>query len=132
MLAIIGGRQTGKTACLIEMSKETGYPILTATCGMADSIEHQAMKMNAHIPPVIPVSRMMLDSSIRAERVIVDELGLVIESLIGVKVVSASINGLAMLRGKPPSTDLSKLGIWNVIKLWRSERKRARSGGEGM
>lgn len=46
MLAIIGGRQTGKTTCLIEMSNETGYPILTATRGMAESIELMARRMH--------------------------------------------------------------------------------------
>lgn len=133
MLAIIGGRQTGKTTCLIEMSNETGYPILTATCGMAKSIELQALKMNVQIPPVLSISSMLLNGSImRCERVLVDELGLVVERLIGAEVVSASIDGVALVKAQPPSTDLAKLGLWEAFKLWREERKRARSGGDGM
>lgn len=133
MLAIIGGRQTGKTTCLIAMSNETGYPILTASRGMAESIELQARKMNIQIPPVLSLSSMPRNGSLtRLERVLVDELGLVVEYLIGAKVASASIDGVALVKAKPPSTDLAKLGIWEAFRLWRSERKRARSGGEGM
>ena len=74
MLAIIGGRQTGKTTCLIEMSNETGYPILTATRGMAESIELMARRMHKEIPPVITPSSYVM----KGERVIVDEVGLLI------------------------------------------------------
>ena len=133
MLAIIGGRQTGKTTCLIEMSNETGYPILTATRVMADNIELMARKMNVQIPPVLSLSGMPLTGSlVRAERVIVDEVGLLIECITGAEVVAASIDGVALVKAQPPSTDLSKLGIWEAFKLWRSERKRAQYGGEGM
>ena len=133
MLAIIGGRQTGKTTCLIEMSNETGYPILTATRVMADNIELMARKMNVQIPPVLSLSGMPLTGSlVRGERVIVDEVGLLIECITGAEVVAASIDGVALVKAQPPSTDLAKLGIWGAFKLWRSERKRARSGGDGM
>lgn len=133
MLAIIGGRQTGKTACLIAMSNETGYPILTVTRDMAKSIELQALKMNVQIPPVLSLSSMPLSGSLmRGERVLVDDLGLVVDYLLGAEVVSASIDGVAMLKAQSLSTDLAKLGIWEAFKLWRSERKRARSGGDGM
>ena len=133
MLAIIGGRQTGKTTCLIEMSNETGYPILTATRVMADNIELMARKMNVQIPPVLSLSGMPLTGSlVRAERVIVDEVGFLIECITGAEVVAASIDGVALVKAQPPSTDLAKLGIWGAFKLWRSERKRARSGGDGM
>lgn len=128
MLAIIGGRQTGKTTCLIEMSNETGYPILTATRGIAESIELMARRMHKEIPPVItPYSYVM-----KGERVIVDEVGLLIECITGAEVVAASIDGVALVKAQPPSTDLAKLGMWEAFKLWRSERKRARSGGDGM
>lgn len=133
MLTIIGGRQTGKTTCLIEMSRSTGYPILTATRGMAENIELQAMKMHVHIPPVLSLSSIPLYGSLMPhEKVIVDELGLVVEYLTGDEVVSASIDGLALVKSQPPSTDLAKLGLWEAFKLWREERKRARSGGEDM
>lgn len=133
MLAIIGGRQTGKTTCLIEMSNETGYPILTATRVMADNIELMARKMNVQIPPVLSLSGMPLTGSlVRAERVIVDEVGLLIECITGAEVVAASIGGVALVKAQPSNTDLAKLGIWGAFKLWRSERKRARSGGDGM
>lgn len=130
MLAIIGGRQTGKTTCLIEMSNETGYPILTATRGMADSIELQARRMNKPIPPVI--TPRSLSHSDRYSRVLVDEVGLLIEHMTGAEVVAASIDGVSLVKAQPPSTELSKLGLWQAFKLWRSERKRARSGGESM
>ena len=71
-------------------------------------------------------------SLMRCERVLVDELGLVVEYLIGAEVVSASIDGVALVKAQPPSTDLAKLGLWEAFKLWREERKRARSGGDGM
>lgn len=68
----------------------------------------------------------------KGERVIVDEVGLLIECITGAEVVAASIDGVAMVKAQPPSTDLAKLGMWEAFKLWRSERKRARSGGDGM
>lgn len=133
MLAIIGGRQTGKTTCLIEMSNQTGYPILTATRGMAENIELMARRVNVQIPPVLSLTGMPLKGAImRGERVLVDELGLVAEYIIGAEVVAASIDGVALVKAQPPSNDLSQLGIWEAFKLWRSERKRARSGGEDM
>lgn len=133
MLAIIGGRQTGKTTCLIEMSRSTGYPIMTATRGMAESIELQALKMHVHIPPALSLSDIPLHyAPLPHERVIVDDLGAMVEQMLCVDVVSASIDGVAMVKNPPSSTDLSKLGIWDAFKLWRSERKRARSGGEDM
>lgn len=133
MLAIIGGRQTGKTTCLIAMSNETGYPILTATQLMARNIELQARKMNVQIPPVLSLANIERERWRKsAERVLVDELGLVVEHLIGVEVVSASIDGVALVKAQPPITDLAKLGLWEAFRLWRSERKRARSGGEDM
>lgn len=133
MLAIIGGRQTGKTTCLIAMSNETGYPILTATRGMAESIEIQARRMNVQIPPVLSLASFERDRSRKSSgHVLVDELGLVTEYLIGAEVVSASIDGVALVKAQPPSADLAKMGLWEAFKLWRSERKRARSGGEGM
>lgn len=133
MLALIGGRQTGKTTCLIEMSKETGYPILTATHFMAKNIELMARRMGVQIPPVLSISSMPLHGSLmRGERVLVDDLGLVAERLLGAEVVSASIEGVALVKAQPPSADLAKMGILEAFKLWRSERKRARSGGEEM
>lgn len=133
MLAIIGGRQTGKTTCLIEMSSSTGYSILTATRGMAESIELQAQKMHVHIPPVLSLSSIPLHGTlIPHQRVIVDDLGLLAECFTGAEIMAASIDGVAMVKANPPSTDLSKLGMWEAFKLWRSERKRARSGGEDM
>lgn len=127
MLAIIGGRQTGKTTCLIEMSNETGYPILTTTQRMAQSIELMARRMNVNIPPVLSITEMPRKGTImRGERVLVDDLGIVAEHIIGAEVVAASIDGVALVKAQPPSTDLSKLGIWEAFKLWRSERKHAR------
>ena len=112
---------------------ETGYPILTATRGMAENIELMARKMNVQIPPVLSLSGMPIKGSLmRCERVLVDELGLVAEYIIGAEVVAASIDGVALVKAQPPSTDLAKLGLWEAFKLWREERKRARSGGDGM
>lgn len=133
MLVFIGGRQTSKTAFLIEMSNKTGYPILTATFATAKNIEHMARRMGVQIPPVLSISSMPLHGSLmRGERVLVDELGLVAEHLLGAKVVSASIDGVALVKAQPPSADLAKMGILEAFKLWRSELKRARSGGEEM
>lgn len=95
--------------------------------------ELMARRMNVQIPPVLSLSGMPLKGSLmRCERVLVDELGLVVEYLIGAEVVSASIDGVALVKAQPPSTDLAKLGLWEAFKLWREERKRARSGGDGM
>lgn len=133
MLAIIGGRQTGKTTCLIAMSNATGYPILTATRGMAESIELMARRMNVQIPPVLSLASMERERLCKSSgRMLVDELGLVAEYLIGAEVVAASIDGVAIVKAQPSSTDLAKLGLWEVFKLWRSARKRARFGGVGM
>lgn len=101
--------------------------------GMAENIELMARKMSVQIPPVLSLSGMPLKGSLmHTERVLVDELGLVAEYLIGAEVVSASIDGVALVKAQPPSADLAKLGLWEAFKLWREERKRARSGGDGM
>lgn len=128
MLSIIGERQTGKTKCLIEISNGTGYPIMAATRNMAKSIELMALRMHKDIPPVITPSGHVM----KGERVIVDEAGLLIESITGAKVVAASIDGVALVKAQQQGAELAKLGIWEAFKLWRSERKRARSGGEVM
>ena len=61
-----------------------------------------------------------------------DLVSYVAEYIIGAEVVAASIDGVALVKAQPPSTDLAKLGLWEAFKLWREERKRARSGGDGM
>lgn len=47
---IVGHRQSGKTQALIELSEQTGIPILAPTWMMRDCIAHQAERQGRTIP----------------------------------------------------------------------------------
>lgn len=47
---IVGHRQSGKTQALIELSEQTGIPILAPTWMMRDLIAHQAERQGRTIP----------------------------------------------------------------------------------
>lgn len=47
---IVGHRQSGKTQALIELSEQTGIPILAPTPMMRDCIAHQAERQGRTIP----------------------------------------------------------------------------------
>lgn len=133
MIAIVGERQTGKTTALIEMSRKTGYPILAGTVGRAKNIEAYARKTVGCIPHVMVLSDMTLHGLLMpGTRVLVDDLEFVIERILGAKVIAASIGGVSLVSEQQARTNLAELGIWETIKLWHSERKRARSGGDGI
>lgn len=56
--------------------------------------------------------------------------------MIGRKLRAKKVN-LTATRGMAKNIELmarkmKKLGLWEAFKLWREERKRARSGGDGM
>lgn len=50
MIFIVGHRQSGKTQALIELSEQTGIPILAPTWMMRDCIAHQAERQGRTIP----------------------------------------------------------------------------------
>ena len=50
MIFIVGHRQSGKTQALIELSEQTGIPILAPTWMMRDLIAHQAERQGRTIP----------------------------------------------------------------------------------
>lgn len=50
MIFIVGHRQSGKTQALIELSEQTGIPILAPTWMMRDFIAHQAERQGRTIP----------------------------------------------------------------------------------
>ena len=76
MRVIVGGRRTGKTMAMIQLSHFTGMPILTPSCITADYITRSAREMGLKIPKPIPFADAMkqrhrMDGQ---HRVLIDDL----------------------------------------------------------
>lgn len=119
MQCFVSGRSTGKTTRLIMLSHDTGIPIYTRTAQMAAFVEHQARTLGVTIPKPICKPHKLLGK--RPSQVIVDEVGGVLEDMLGAKVVAASIDGVAL---NPAIPDLEAMGFLDLFRAWRRARKR--------
>lgn len=98
MIAFVGCRQTGKTSRLIRLSHETGFPIVAATMDRARAIEHAAARMRVSIPkPLAPQDmRSVRGLLLKDNRVLVDEVADFVGTMIGARVVGATMEGVAI------------------------------------
>jgi hypothetical protein len=101
------------------LSHDTGIPIYTRTAQMAAFVEHQARTLGVTIPKPICKPQKLLGQ--RPSQVIVDEVGGVLEDMLGAKVVDASIDGVAL---NPAIPDLEAMGFRDLFRAWRRARKR--------
>lgn len=132
MQCFVGGRCTGKTWSLINLSHETGFPIVARSKSIAHSIEQQAQKMGKPIPrPVCCQSIRHAAGSMFGEKVLVDEAGGVLADVLGVHVVAASIEGEALRAANPAIPDLGSMGFAELLRAWRAERKKGKRHGQG-
>lgn len=121
MQCFVGGRRSGKTSYLINLSHDTGYPIVTRSKAMADYIESMAMRMGKVIPqPLTYGSREMLLGSPLRRSVLVDEADGVLSDMMGVQIVACALNGNAVCSAE---THIASMGLFDLLKVWRKARK---------
>lgn len=123
MLCFIGGRQTGKTTKLIQLARDTGLTILAPTNAMAKCIKNESYRTGT---PVKATSiRYFRLSSGEINYVLADELDSLLYEAFGIKIAAATIQGTAIdCNEKEP--DLSSIGFFKLLKLWRKSRKKQR------
>lgn len=129
MQCYVGGRRSGKTQHLINLSHDAGIPIVTRSVQMAKVIEHQALKMGKPIPkPVCYASREMLVGAPMMRNILVDEAGGILDDVLGVHVVAAAIDGEALRLANPALGNLESMGLFELLRTWRKEKRGKRNG----
>ncbi len=129
MQCYVGGRRSGKTQHLINLSHDTGIPIVTRSAQMAKAIEHQAMKMGKPIPePICYTSREMLVGAPLLRNVLVDEAGGILSDILGVRVAAVAIDGEALRLANPALGNLEEMGLLECLRTWRKAKKGKRNG----
>lgn len=124
MQCYVGGRRSGKTRHLINLSHETGITIVTRTNEMAKQIEYDAMRIGKPIPrPICIANRARLIGTLNGRNVLVDEAGGILEDILGVHIVAASIDGEALKLANPALANLESMGLFELLRTWRKERK---------
>lgn len=127
MQCYIGGRRSGKTQHLINLSHDTGIPIVTRSEKMARAIEYQATRIGKPVPrPLCYRSREMLIGSPLRRNVLVDEAGGILEDMLGVRVVAASIDGEALRLANPALSNFESMGLFELLHTWSKERRTKR------
>lgn len=129
MQCYVGGRCSGKTTRLIELSHDTGIPILVHTLSRGRQIELQAHDMGKPIPsPQCLGSMAVTAGALRGERVLIDELGALVEHAFDVRIVAASIDGEALTCANPALADM---GLIEAARRWWGARRRGASDEKG-
>lgn len=123
MQCYVGGRRTGKTQHLINLSHDTGFPIVTATVEMAHSIERQALKMGKSIPVPYCYKSPAARVAMKYEHVLIDEAQTVLDSVFETHVVAASICGEALANANPALGNLEEMGLLDLLHAWRKAKK---------
>lgn len=90
MIIDVDNRQAGKTTTLIMDSYFSGVPILTTNVTRRNNITYQAQQMGMNIE-VYTISDLR-DVKERPDQIMIDELEDVLSSLLGVKVVKATMS----------------------------------------
>lgn len=90
-----GPRGSGKTTRLIEMSAQTGYPIIEPTGWMVDVVKDMAKARGLKIPEPIAIDRLVSYGGRRGtldgrHRVLIDELDMCLR-VMGLEVVEATM-----------------------------------------
>lgn len=93
---IIGGKRSGKTTEIIKLSAKTGRYILVSNHNEAANLVKLARELGLNVPYPITVQEVVSDklkgSSIRRDGLYVDNALDILEKIIAVPIVGASIN----------------------------------------
>ena len=86
MKKAVGGRQTGKTTKLINLSAETKSPIIARNAEVCRMINKQAEEMGVSIGPVFPITDITRNLSVRGfipqrNSVIVDDADIILQAI---------------------------------------------------
>ena len=95
MKVITGNRRSGKTRQIIRMSHEMKVYILVANKQQAQAVASTAMSMGLQIPYPITIHELesLSDTSvIRRKGVLVDESLYLLEQVLGVRILGASVS----------------------------------------
>lgn len=93
MLIDVDNRQTGKTTSLIMDSYYTGIPIVTTNITRRNNIQFQANQMGMTCVKVLTISDLIeMKGNNKPTQILIDELEDVLTSLLGCKVVKASMS----------------------------------------
>ena len=101
MEIISTGRGMGKTSTLVHMSSITNIPIVVANKGMLYFVRTKAKDMGLSIPYPIVFTDLVGDNMRGKkipEKVYVDDLDLIIQSILNTKVSVATINNETITR----------------------------------
>jgi len=88
MKILLGSPSTGKTKKLLELSSETGIPVLCDSNARVERLLEKARGYGFRIPT--PVTYDTLNPSIKA--VYIDELSTLVERMLNVRVAAYTIN----------------------------------------
>ena len=91
MNIIAANRGTGKTTWLIQKSAELDIPILCPTGAKAQSIEYKAQRLNIKIPKPIAYNSIQSTRGLKKKEVLIDDIDIFLEYMIGIKVEYATI-----------------------------------------
>ncbi|EAD6849635.1 replicase [Listeria monocytogenes] len=93
---IIGGKRTGKTTKIIQLSAENGRYILVKDKNEADNLAKLAIKLGLNIPYPVTIQEVgngkLEGSIIRRDGLYVDNALDLLEQIIAVPIAGASIN----------------------------------------
>lgn len=93
---IVGGRRSGKTTEIIQLSAENGRYILVKDKNEADNLAKLAIKLGFNIPYPVTIQEVgngkLKDSIIRRDGLYVDNALALLEQMIEVPIAGASIN----------------------------------------
>ena len=82
--------------------------------------------MGKAIPKPIPVTNYsLMIGALRGEKVIVDESQGILEDILKVSIVAASIDGEALMLPLQDSA-IGSLGFFELLRTWREERRAKR------
>lgn len=129
MQVYVGGRASGKTHHLINLSHDTGIPIVVRSARMSDEIRWQSVKMGKVIPkPICYRDREAMAYASQLGYVLVDEAGAILNDVMGARVVAAAIDGEALRLANPALGNLESMGLLELLRAWREGKKGKRNG----
>lgn len=87
------------------------------------------MEIGKPVPrPICYKSREMLIGALMCKNVLVDEAGTILEEILGVNVVAASIDGEALRLANPALGSFESMGLVELLRTWRKAKKGKRNG----
>lgn len=86
----IGSRKSGKTTALLQRAEATKTPILAHNENMRAYLKHEAKRMGFESVQILTISDLQKDGRQKPEKVIIDEVQMMLERLLGTRVDSFS------------------------------------------